>query len=86
MVDAGGMLAALQSLSTIKRALTLPISDRKSPFRSFYNSFDTKCPGLKRKKNKKIIRCTHIARYLGRAIALPMTVFLYLQKTRRYKN
>ena len=35
----------------LNRALTLSISNRKSPFRSFYNnSFDTKWPGLKKKK------------------------------------
>ena len=56
-----GVFVAFQSLLTIKTGT--------SPFRSFYNSFDTKCPSL---KEKKIIHCAHIALYLGSAIRLPM--------------
>jgi hypothetical protein len=37
-----------------------PISNRMSPFRSFYdNSFHTKCPGLKKPKNNTL--CQHLS-------------------------
>ena len=50
MMDVGGGLVALQSVLTIKRALATPISNRMSPFRSFYDkSFDTKCLGMEKK-------------------------------------
>jgi hypothetical protein len=50
MVGVEGVLAVFQSLSAIKRVQALRISNRLCPFRSFYdNSFNTKCPGQKKK-------------------------------------
>jgi hypothetical protein len=45
-----GVLVASNHFQLLKRAQSTPISNRMSPFRSFYdNSFDTKCPGLRPK-------------------------------------
>jgi hypothetical protein len=68
-VGGGGLFVTLGHFRLLKRALPTLISNRMSPFRSFYdNSFNTKCPGMK----KKLIHCANIVLYLGSVIALPM--------------
>jgi hypothetical protein len=65
------VLAALKSISTIKRALALSISNRMIRFWRFYdNSFFAKCPVLKHPP--KIKHCANIVLYLGSAITLTM--------------
>jgi hypothetical protein len=51
-----GVLVGFQSLSTIKKGTSHSNFQLNEPFRSFYdNFFDTKCPDLKEKNNKRYI-------------------------------
>ena len=55
----GGGLLPSNHFRLLKRALAIPICNRMSPFRTFYNnSFDTKCPGMEKKK-QKTTQCPH---------------------------